>query len=52
MAKLGTSTMARGKFTILDSKLKSVKGEAGNDLQQVDWLKFHVDIVLPGARPR
>lgn len=50
MAKLGTSAMGSGKLTILDSKVsKSGKDEAGNDLLQVDWLKFQVDIVLPGG---
>jgi len=51
MAKLDTSAMGSGKLTILDSKLvKSGKGEDGNDLQQVDWLKFQVVIVLPGSQ--
>jgi hypothetical protein len=53
MAKLGTSAMGSGKLTILDSKVvKSGKDEAGNDLLQVDWLKFQVDIVLPGGLKR
>ena len=51
MAKLGTSAVGSGKLTILDSKVvESGKSEYGNDLQQVDWLKFQVVIVLPGSQ--
>jgi hypothetical protein len=53
IAKLGASAMGRGKLTILDSKVvKSGKDEAGNDLQQVDWLKFQVEMALPPAQQR
>lgn len=53
IAKLGASVMGSGKLTILDSRVvKSGKDEAGNDLQQVDWLKFQVDLVLPPGLQR
>jgi hypothetical protein len=53
LAKLGTSPLGKGKFTILDSKISPAeKAIDGKNFGKIDWLKFRLDITPPAAPGR
>jgi hypothetical protein len=53
MAKLATSPVGKGKFTILDSRVSPAEREiGGKNCGKIDWLKFRLDITPPVDRGR
>jgi hypothetical protein len=52
-AKLGSSPLGKGRFTILDSKVSPAEKEIeGKNYGKIDWLKFRLDLTPPAARAR
>jgi hypothetical protein len=52
-AKLGSSPLARGRFTIRGSKVSpAAEAIEGKNYGQIDWLRFDVEITFPDRAPQ
>ena len=48
LAKLGTSPLGKGRLWITDSRVSHSDGKPGEHRGSIRWMKFAVEINLPG----